>query len=108
MFTPHLTRTKRRGQQEYGLLASRYVQEFDAKWVRGGAPDGEALIGSSDIQSLADLANSYAVVHEMRSVPFGLNAITQLVLVTVAPILPLTLTVVPLDVLIDRLIKVIL
>ena len=108
MFTPHLAQAKRRGLREYGLLASRYVQEFDAKWVRGGAPSGEALIGSGDIQSLADLGNSYAMVREMRSVPFGMQAVTHLVIVTVAPILPLTLTVVPLDVLIDRFIKVML
>jgi len=108
MFTPHLTRAKRRGQRQYGLLATRYVREFDAKWLRGGAPPDEALIGSGDIQSLADLGNSYALVREMRFVPFGLESVTHLMVVTVAPILPLTLTVVPLDAMIDRLIKVVL
>lgn len=108
MFTPHLGRAKRQGQREYGLLANRYVQEFDAKWIRGGAPAGEELVGSADIQSLADLANSYAVVHEMRPVPFGLDAVIRLVLVTVAPLLPLVLTIMPLEELIDRLIKVVL
>ena len=33
-------------------------------------PD-EALLGSADIQSLADLGNSYGFVQEMRFVPFG-------------------------------------
>lgn len=108
MFTPHLARAKRLGLREYGLLANRYVQEFDAKWIRGGAPPDEALIGSGDIQSLADLGNSYAVVREMRPVPFGLDAVTRLAMVTIAPILPLTLTVVPIDELFDRLIKVVL
>ena len=37
MFTPQLSRAKRRGLGEYGLLASRYVQGFEEKWVtRGG------------------------------------------------------------------------
>ena len=108
MFTPHLARAKRQGQREYGLLANRYVQEFDAKWIRGGAPAGEALIGSADIQSLADLGNSYAVVREMRPVPFGLDAVTQLVIVTVAPLLPLVLTIMPFEELIGRLIKAML
>ena len=54
MFMPHLVRAKRQGQREYGLLANPYVQEFDEKWIRGGAPADEALIGSADIQSLAD------------------------------------------------------
>jgi len=108
MFTPHLTRAKRRGKGEYGRLANRYVREFDAKWLRGAAPTGEALIGSADIQSLADLANSYAVVDEMRTVPFGFETVKKLVIVTVAPLLPLVLTIMPLEELIGRLIKVVL
>jgi len=33
------------------------------------------LIGSGDIQSLADLANSFDVVRNMRLVPFGMQAV---------------------------------
>jgi hypothetical protein len=108
MFTPRLAQAKRRGKGEYGRLANRYVQEFDAKWIRGGAPAGEALLGSADIQSLADLGNSYAVVREMRPVPFGLDTVTRLVIVTVAPLLPLVLTIIPLEELVGRLIKAML
>lgn len=32
-----LIETKRMGLREYGALAGRYVQAFDAKWLRGGA-----------------------------------------------------------------------
>ena len=38
--------------------------EFDDKWLRGRAPADEPLIGSADIQSLADLGNSYEVVRD--------------------------------------------
>src|SRR5450631_2691950 len=68
MFTPQLARAKRKGLAEYGLLASRYVEGFDEKWVVGHAEDGNELLGTADIQSLADLGNSYAVVREMRAV----------------------------------------
>jgi hypothetical protein len=44
------------------------VRKFDAKWVRGGAPADEPLVGSADIQSLADLGNSFEVVRTMRIV----------------------------------------
>jgi hypothetical protein len=54
VFAPQLSRAKRTGLREYGTLAERYVREFDTKWLRGGAPTGETLIGSADIQSLAD------------------------------------------------------
>ena len=55
-------RARRVGLREYGTLAQRYVREFDDKWLRGGAPAGEPLVGSGDIQSLADLGNSFEVV----------------------------------------------
>ncbi len=66
VFGPQLAAAKRVGLREYGMLAQRYVREFDDKWVRGGAPADEALIGSADIQSLADLGNSFEVVKGMR------------------------------------------
>ena len=56
LFTPQLAEAKRTGNREYGTLAERYVREFDAKWLRGGAPAEEPLVGSGDIQSLADLS----------------------------------------------------
>ncbi len=108
LFTPHLTRAWRQGRREYGSLVNRYVREFEAKWIRGGAPKDEGLLGSSDIQSLADLGNSYAVVREMRRVPFGKEVVLRLAVVTAAPLLPLTLTMVPLEKVVDYLIKVLL
>jgi hypothetical protein len=44
----------------------------------------------------------------MRRVPFGIQTRISLVVVTVAPLLPLTLTVVPLDKMIAQLIKALL
>jgi len=106
MFTPHLARTKRNGLNEYGTVASVYVDEFDQKWVCGGA-EGEEILGTADIQSLADLANSYEVVREMRLVPFALNDVARLAVVTLLPVLPLLLTIMPLEELLTRLLKVI-
>jgi hypothetical protein len=91
VFIPHLVRAKRRGMAEFGSLATRYAQEFEQKWVRG-APQ-EALLGSADLQSLADLGNSYSHVREMRFVPFDLKDVTRLAIVAAVPLLPLTLTV---------------
>jgi hypothetical protein len=106
VFSPHLARAKRQGSADYGRLASRYVGEFDEKWVHGAAPAGEPLLGSADIQSLADLGNSYGIVQEMRFVPFGLNDVTRLVAVAAAPILPLMLTIFSVEELVQQLIKV--
>jgi hypothetical protein len=107
MFTPQLSQAKRRGLSEYGLLASHYVQVFEDKWVRGDAAESDELLGSGDIQSLADLGNSYAVVQEMRVVPFGLQDIARLAAATAAPLLPLGLTIFSLEQLIVRLVKIV-
>jgi hypothetical protein len=108
VFVPGLLAAKRRGLCEYSLLADRYVREFDRKWLYGGAAPDEALVGTGDIQSLADLANSFAVVREMRVFPFGKETVLGLVIVTALPLLPLALTMFPLDELIRRVLGVLL
>lgn len=77
MFSPQLARAKRKGLARYGNLANKYVTEFDEKWLDSDKND-EPILGTPDIQSLADLGNSYAGVREMRIVPFGLRDITRL------------------------------
>ena len=57
---------KQRGLREYGTLAERFVREFDTKWLRNPAPPDEPLVSTADIQSLADLGNSYDMVKGMR------------------------------------------
>jgi hypothetical protein len=106
MFTPQLARAKRKGLADYGLLANRYVEGFEQKWVRGDTADADELLGSGDIQSLADLGNSYAAVKEMRPVPFDLQDIGRLAAVTAVPLLPLGLTVFSLEELVMRIVKI--
>jgi hypothetical protein len=108
LFVPHLATARRVGLREYGTLAGRYVREFDDKWLRGGAPSGEPLIGSADIQSLADLANSFEVVRSMSMVPFTKNTVVQLAVITLLPVAPLVLTMISLDELVKRLLQVVL
>jgi hypothetical protein len=98
-----LARTKRTGLREYGTLAERYVREFDAKWLRGRAPGDEPLVGSADIQSLADLSNSFEVVRSMRIIPVTRDAILRVAAALLAPLVPLALTMMPLKELLKRL-----
>jgi hypothetical protein len=106
LFAPQLAQAKRTGLRESGTLAQRYVREFDAKWLRGGAPANEPLVGSADIQSLADLGNSYEVVQTMRIAPITRQAILQVVAATLLPIVPLALTMMPLEELLKKLLGV--
>lgn len=105
VFAPMLEAVRRKGLMEYGRLAQRYAREFDEKWLRGGAAPGEPLIGSADIQSLADLGNSFEMVRGMRLSPFALRTLVQLAVASLLPVAPLLLTVIPLDQLIETLIK---
>jgi hypothetical protein len=108
LFAPQLAEAKRKGNREYGTLAERYVREFDTKWLRGGAPSDEPLVGSGDIQSLADLSNSFEVVRTMRIAPITKEAILRLVAATLVPVVPLALTMMPLEELLKKLIGIVL
>ena len=103
VFAPQLAQAKRTGNREYGTLAERYVREFDAKWLRGGAPADEPFVGSGDIQSLADLGNSFEVVRTMQIAPITRDAIVRLAAATLVPIVPLLLTMMPLEELLKKL-----
>jgi hypothetical protein len=105
VFASHLARAKRQGKREYGAFAARYVQRFEDKWIRGSAD--EQLLGTGDIQSLADLGNSFEVVRQMRVVPFGMQAVIGLAAATAAPLLPLALTIMPLEELVGYLLKIV-
>jgi len=96
VFVPRIVRTKRTGLLEYGVLAQRYVREFDGKWLRGGAPADEPLVGSGDIQSLADLANSFQVIRTMRPAPIATRDVLALAVAALVPMVPLLLTMMPL------------
>jgi hypothetical protein len=107
MFTRQMATAKRNALVEYGQLAQDYVEEFEEKWVRHDRKASDELLGTGDIQSLADLANSYAVVKEMNPLPFGLQDISRLAIATLAPFAPLLLTVFSPDELLTRLVKIV-
>jgi hypothetical protein len=106
-FGPQMVRVKRLSGYAYGSLATIYSADFDQKWIGGGSK-GESILGSSDIQSLADLANSVAVVREMRLVPFGIRDVLVLVIAITVPLVPVVLMEVPLQQVLSRLLQVII
>ena len=60
-------------------------------------------MGSGDVQSLADLANSFDVVKTMHIAPVTRDALLRLVAATLAPVVPLALTMMSLEELLKRL-----
>jgi hypothetical protein len=104
VFTPRLLMVKPTGLLEYGALANEYTQAFDKKWIRKEIPEGELLLGSADIQSLADLGNSFGFVRNMRAFPVDLNGVIPIIMAVAFPMLPLILTVYPFDELVLKII----
>lgn len=76
MFTPKMTAAKRKGLADYGQIAQGDVDSFEENWGLN-IPRSEEVLGSGDIQSLADLNNSYEIVSDMHAVPFGLEDIIR-------------------------------
>lgn len=107
-FVPGLVTARRDGLRRYGALGATYVREFENKWLGASVPTNEALVGSADVQSLADMAGSSDVVREMRPVPFDVRVLVQLVVISAAPFLPLVLTVIPLAELLQRVVEMVL
>jgi hypothetical protein len=94
------------GLGEYGAWAARYVREFDARWLRGNVPPNEPPPGSAGIPSLADLSNSFNIVRTMNFVPISTKTIFRLAAITLLPLAPLVLTIIPLEELIKRLLGI--
>lgn len=107
VFMPVLSLARRTGTREYGMFAQHYVRDFDQKWLRGPAPPGEPALGSADIQSLAELGNSYEVVKGIKLVPVSRGILLYLVVMTLLPIAPLLLTMISVDELLERLVKLV-
>ncbi len=106
LFVPQLAHAKRAGLRDYGTFAQRYVQEFDAKWLRRDPAASGEVMGSEDIRSLADLSESMKVIQGMSIVPVTKQAIIQLAAATLVPVLPLALTMMPFADLAKQLIKI--
>ncbi|MFY9860953.1 MAG: hypothetical protein WBE15_03390, partial [Candidatus Cybelea sp.] len=102
-FTRSLNRSKRRGIMEYGALAARYANEFHDKWIVPEADYKEPLVGTADIQSLADMSGSYEIVETMRSVPITWQMIVGFAVATLVPVGPLLLTLMPLSEILKKL-----
>jgi len=108
VFTPCLLRARLEGLARYGTFASEYVNAFDRKWIRGERPADEPLVGTGDIQSLADLGNSFSVVQAIIPFPFGRSSLVGLVVFIALPLLPLALTMFSLKELLTRLLQIVL
>lgn len=98
VFVPILVKARYRGLREYGSLAQQGVREFEQEWLEGGKPTKVPLM---------PLFRTYDALKNMKAVPFTRLAFMQLTVLTLLPLVPLLLTMVSFEHLVDRLLKVI-
>lgn len=107
-FVVPLNKSKRSGTLKYGIVASRYVNAFRSKWINDQHYQNETLLGAGDIQSLADLSNSFQVSQDMRVFPFTGRNILQMLAVIAIPLLPLLLTMFNVEEILKLLLRIIM
>jgi hypothetical protein len=107
IFLPKLLALKQRGLMEYGTLGSEYTQAFHHRWIDKSEPGEEPLLGTGDIQSLADLGNSFENIRKMRILPVEFSDFIAFVLPGLIPALPLLATVMPLGEILKSLLKLV-
>jgi hypothetical protein len=108
IFSGTLLRTKRIGLHQYGMLATAYTGLFQKKWIEHDNPGNEPLLGTGDLQSLADLGNSFALIEKMKPLPIDFRTLLHLVAASLLPVAPLLLAVMPLKDILKLLFKVLM
>jgi hypothetical protein len=81
------------------------VRDFDGKWIRGVVPEREPLLGTADIQSLADLSNSFSIIREMKVAVIDKKLLLGLAIPTILPVIPLLILATPTDQLVRAVLK---
>lgn len=91
IFSSKLWACKVKALSEYMEFSAQYVKDFDKKWLQNKTSTSEQLLGTPDLQSLADLNNSISVVRNMRWVPMSMPLLITLLSAALLPMLPLSL-----------------
>jgi hypothetical protein len=107
VFAPQILIAKRQGMRQYGVFGADLAREFEQRWMRSPDHDKIPILGPGDISSLADYDTAYSVIRQIKAVPFNRDMLLQLVWATLAPFAPLVFTMIPLEDLLDRILKTI-
>jgi len=108
LWIPRLRKVRKQGLLEYGRLAKTYTESFDRKWVHCAAGPAEPMLGTADIQSLADMGNSFGFIQSMRIAPISRKLVLQLAVWTVIPLVPVVILGTPTAELLQQVLKLIM
>jgi hypothetical protein len=98
---------RRAGLRKYSKLGNQYTESFEQKWIGTGEPPSETLLGTSDIQSLADLRNSYQIIEQMAIAPITKRLTLHLAVLAGAPFIPIIIFGTPTAELVREIVKMV-
>jgi hypothetical protein len=99
---------KWRGTFEYGKFAIEIGHQFEAKWLTSERQVQETALEVPDFSATTDTYSVVANVRQMKPVPFGVQSVARVIVFTLAPAIPVALSSVPFDVLLEKAIKLLL
>lgn len=103
-FASRLTRCRFLGLLEFSSLAWRHDRAFDEKWIhQPQSRNQEKLLGTADVQSLADMGAAYEHVENMSLIPIDYKSAMAIAIASALPMLPLIGTEIPLQEIISKL-----
>lgn len=103
IFSQTLVALKMNGLHDYGMLANRHSLYFDKKWIGGIDEEGDQVLGTPDVSSLADLGTGYQTVKNVIFVPFGWKDVVPLLVSAGIPMIPFILIEIPVKDLLSKL-----
>jgi hypothetical protein len=104
-FAHKLRACREKGLRDYMELAARYINVFEKKWLGATSSSDQSLLGTPDLQSLADLSSSVNIVRNMRLVPVSTRLLITIVIAALLPMLPLFLFKYPIAELAEKLFR---
>lgn len=107
LWIPRLLRVRKLGLRDYSKLGNRYTDSFDRKWVHFAKAPSEPLLGTADIQSLADLGGSFERVQQMSVAPISKGLVIQFAVLAGLPLLPVAIYVTPTGELVKAILKMV-
>jgi hypothetical protein len=107
LFCGHVFRARRRTLPQYGDFANHYGWSFHEKWIEQ-RPASEQALGTSDIQSFADLINMFEAVQRTRWLVFGPRKVIDVLLPAVLPMVPLLASVLTFEEALRRIVSTVL
>jgi hypothetical protein len=107
VWAPKLARVRRMGLREYAKLGTTYTDAFDRKWLHHAEPPAEPLLGTADVQSLADMGASYDLVRQMSIAPITKGLAVQLAVLAALPLIPVVVYATPTAAIVNAIMKMI-